>query len=116
LDRVDCGEEPTMTLIPAPINRPRGGYRPGAGRKPSELTERFRDYFAGDLDALLAALQDLALGHQREDAQGRVYTVAPDRGALTYVLDRLLGKPRAEGEAPDVEQLLVELRGHDRQP
>ena len=103
-----------MALNFQPIRR--GGARTGAGRKPSELTERFRKYFAPDLDALLEALKDLALGHQRADTQGRVYTVVPDRGALTYILDRLLGKPRAEGEAPDVEQLLAELRGHGRDP
>src|SRR5215213_1517237 len=102
-----------MTLNLQPIRR--GGARSGAGRKPSELTQRFRDHFAPDLDTLLDALQDLALGHQREDTQGRVYTVAPDRGALCYILDRLLGKPQAEGEAPDVGPLLAELRGrsHD---
>lgn len=64
------------------------------------MTQRFRDYFEGDMDALLHALGDLATGHHREDSRGRVYQVAPDRAAIVYVLDRLLGRPREGGEAP----------------
>ena len=89
----------------------RGGSRPGAGRKPSELTLKFREYFDDSLDDLLWALFDLAKGHWREDSRGRVYRVAPDRAAIVYVLDRLLGRPREEGEAPaDLARLLDELR------
>ena len=75
------------------------------------MTQRFRDYFEGDMDALLHALEDLATGHLREDSRRRVYQVAPDRAAIVYVLDRLLGRPREEGEAPaDLARLLAELR------
>ena len=104
---------PGPTLKVAPFKR--GGARAGAGRKPSELTERFRDHFAGDLDALMVALADLALGQYREDERGRVYTTAPDRGALVYILDRLLGKPKTEGDGPpaDLGELLRALRGTD---
>lgn len=102
---------PTATLISRPIKR--GGPRPGSGRKPGALTQRFREYFARDLDALLAALRDLALGHYREDERGRVYAVAPDRQALCYILDRLLGKPQPEGatEPIDLGAVLAALRG-----
>ena len=65
------------------------------------------------MDALLHALGDLATGHLREDSRGRVYRVAPDRAAIMYVLDRLLGRPREEGAAPeDLAGLLAELRGN----
>jgi hypothetical protein len=103
---------PIATLKPAEIKRRRGGARPGAGRKPSELTVAFRDYFADDVDDLFGALRDLALGHRRADREGRVYSVPPDQRALMYVLDRLLGKAREEGEAaPDLSALLTALRG-----
>ena len=103
------------TLNPKPIKLRRGGRRAGAGRKPGELTERFRIHFEGDLPALLVALGDLALGSYREDERGRVYSVAPDRAAICYILDRLLGKPKTEGEAAtvDVTELLGALRGSD---
>ncbi len=65
------------------------------------------------MDALLHALGELATGHHREDSRGRVYRVAPDRAAIVYVLDRLLERPREEGEAPpDLAGLLAELRGN----
>ena len=90
----------------------RGGARPGAGRKPGELTQVFRRSFEGDLEVLLQALRDLALGHYREDARGRVYQVGPDRAAAVYILDRLLGRPREEAPGADEIALLIqELRG-----
>ncbi|NIQ83103.1 MAG: hypothetical protein GTN93_34550 [Anaerolineae bacterium] len=98
------------TLNSPEIKR-RGGSRPGAGRKPAELTLRFREYFGGSLDELLRALAELAMGHHREDSRGRVYRVAPDRTAIIYVLDRMLGRPREEGEtSADLAALLAELR------
>ena len=79
------------------------------------MTQRFRDYFEGDMDALLHALGELATGHLREDSRRRVYRVAPDRAAIIYVLDRLLGRPREEGGAPaDLAGLLANLRGDGR--
>ena len=100
------------TLNSQQIKR-RGGPRPGAGRKPAKLTLKFRQYFEGSLEAFLDALSELALGHHREDSRGRVYLVAPDRAAIVYVLDRLLGRPREEGESPaDLAGLLAELRGN----
>jgi hypothetical protein len=104
-----------MTTLISPRTK-RGGPRPGSGRKPGELTQRFREYFARDLDGLMAALRDLALGHYREDDRGRVYAVAPDRQALCYVLDRLLGKVATEGagdrdrEPADLAAVLAALR------
>ena len=100
-----------MTLNSQKIKR--GGPRPGAGRKPSALTQRFREHYAGSLEELLEALSELALGHYREDSKGRTYRVPPDRASITYILDRLLGRPREEGEAPaDLAGLLAELRGN----
>ncbi len=55
------------------------------------------------------------MGHLREDSRGRVYRVAPDRAAIVYILDRLLGRPREEEMAPrDLARLVGELRGNDR--
>ena len=91
----------------------RGGARAGAGRKPSLLTQRFREHYAGSLEELLEALSELALGHHREDSKGRTYRVPPDRASITYILDRLLGRPREEGEvSEDLVALLAELRGN----
>ncbi len=103
----------SATLNSGKIKR-RGGPRPGAGRKPAKLTLKFRQYFEGSLEDFLDALSELALGHHREDSRGRVYGVAPDRAAIVYVLDRLLGRPREEGEAQaDLARLLAELRRND---
>lgn len=99
-----------MTLKPGTTNR-RGGPRPGSGRKPGALTLAFREHFEPSLPALLAALGDLALGHSREDDKKRVYVVAPDRASITYILDRLLGRPPTEGEpTADVAKLVEALR------
>ena len=101
-----------MTTLNSEKIKRRGGPRPGAGRKPAALTLKFRHYFEGSLEDYLDALSELALGHHREDSRGRVYLVAPDRAAIVYVLDRLLGRPREGGEAPpDLAGLLAELRG-----
>lgn len=100
-----------MTTLNSGKIKRRGGPRPGAGRKPAKLTLKFRQYFEGSLEDFLDALSELALGHHREDSRGRVYQVAPDRAAIVYVLDRLLGRPREEGESPaDLAGLLAELR------
>jgi hypothetical protein len=97
------------TLNSAKIKR--GGARAGAGRKPSLLTQRFREHYEGSLEELFGALSELALGHCREDSKGRTYRVPPDRASITYILDRLLGRPREEGEAPaDLAGLVAELR------
>ncbi len=89
----------------------RGGARAGAGRKPSLLTQRFREHYAGSLEELLEALSELALGHYREDSKGRTYRVPPDRASITYILDRLLGRPKEEGEtSANLAGLLAELR------
>lgn len=104
----------TDTLNSTQIKR-RGGPRPGAGRKPAELTLKFREHFEGSLEDLVDALSDLAIGHLREDSRGRVYRVAPDRAAIVYILDRLLGRPREEEMAPsDLARLVSELRGNSR--
>lgn len=83
---------------------PRGGARPGAGRKPKAIK------YAGPVDAaerkivdslphLVEAQLKLALGQvivQDENpvtGELNVYAVAPDRRAGQYLLDRIMGKP-----------------------
>ena len=113
--RLSTEDQPRqMTLNSSKIKR-RGGARLGAGRKPGELTQAFRQFFERDLEVLFQALRNLALGHYREDARGRVYQVGPDRAAAVYILVRLLGRPREEAPAAEeIALLLRELRGDDQ--
>jgi hypothetical protein len=90
----------------------RGGARPGSGPKPGPLTQAFRDYFGPHFPELLERLLHLALGHKREGGDGKLYAVGPDRATITYIIDRLLGKPKVEdgGDLSDLQELLEELR------
>jgi hypothetical protein len=99
------------TLKSLRINGRHGGARRGAGRKPSELTVAFREFFEGDLDALLSGLRSLALGQYREDERRRIYLTAPDRASICYILDRLLGRMRDAEPPLDLTRLLTALRG-----
>jgi len=62
----------------------RGGYREGAGRKPSVKTQakRWEEANPGAYDELMQSLYEKALEGDRESA--------------VYVIDRLKGKPRQQ--------------------
>ena len=87
---------------------PRGGKRPGAGRKPlavKRLTEKqlMEEWIKRDLEDYYNNLRALATGEilvEKDDRRAksgkRVYKVAPDRAALEYLVNRLLGKPKEQ--------------------
>lgn len=84
---------------------PRGGKRPGAGRKRLEIkrfTERqmLEKWIERDLADYYENLRALAMGEilvQKDDgrtkSRKRIYRLAPDRAANEYLINRLLGKP-----------------------
>ena len=64
----------------------------------------------------LATMKDLAIGHRATDDDGRIYTTSPDRQALEYLLNRLMGKPteRNEVTGKDGADLLAKFEGKAR--
>ena len=64
-------------------------------------------------DHLVDALYDLAVGCtvQEYDDEGneRIYTRVPDKGALTYIFDRFLGKPTEHKETHTTKEMRVTL-------
>lgn len=79
----------------------RGGKRPGAGRPPKRILNespiRVAEQKIFDrLPWLVDKLMELAEGVeiQRTDRQGqtRIYSEPPDREAIKYMVDRVLGK------------------------
>lgn len=80
----------------------RGGARPGAGRKPKD--EKFKlpiakaeTKIADKLPWLVDQMMELATGVvvREMDADGtpRIYQRPPDRQAIVYLMDRIMGKP-----------------------
>jgi hypothetical protein len=120
----------------------KGGARPGAGRKRTrvlyaspirEAESKIRDRLPWLADKML----ELAEGVYAESEMGEsgriVYKQIPDRQAIAYLMDRIMGKPtqpvdiiqsvrdlaRQAGMAEDVavaeaERYLMELRGGAR--
>lgn len=82
-----------------------GGARPGAGRKPKGIKratyaspiQRAEAKISEKLPWLVDKLLELAAGVevQKTDRQGRqrIYSEAPDREAIKYLMDRIMGKP-----------------------
>ena len=85
---------------------PRGGVRPGAGRKP--LAEKYErpinlaeKKIADKLPFIVDRMLELAEGVKVLDVnlvtmEQSVYTRPPDRQAIQYLVDRIMGKPEAK--------------------
>jgi hypothetical protein len=83
----------------------RGGARPGSGRKPSVIKraahaspiQQTEAKISGKLPWLVDQMLILAEGVQiqKTDARGRtrVWSEPPDRAAIEYLMDRVMGKP-----------------------
>ena len=97
-----------------------GGTRERAGRKPrakkalAEAAEKSAQAVIEPwLEQLLAKLKELADGICMCDKNGKVYHVLPDRGAIEYLVNRLVGKPteRVETEVTvERVEVLFELQ------
>ena len=80
-----------------------GGKREGAGRKIGSKAshtleaEKAREFVVNkvveNLEPLMEAKLDLALGHKKETPDGKVYTTSPDGNAIQYLLNQGIGKP-----------------------
>jgi hypothetical protein len=97
----------------------KGGARPGAGRKPK--AEKFKQpiakaekRIADRLPSLIDKMLDLADGVMVEEVdlsgEKTVYQRPPDRVALIYLIDRIMGKPteRRELSGPERGPIPVE--------
>lgn len=83
----------------------RGGARPGAGRKPGafkrvvhatpiQIAEaKISERLPWLVDQLLILAEGVVI--QKDDKLGRpvIYSAPPDRAAIEYLIDRILGKP-----------------------
>lgn len=97
----------------------RGGKRPGAGR-PRKADKHAGAYVAAEeqikasLPLIIDTLFELAKGIQiTNPTTGKVYSQPPDRQALTYLADRVLGRPterrETELKVSAIEDILEEM-------
>ena len=100
----------------------RGGKRPGAGRPPKHVVHqshirvaeaKIRDRLPWLVDKLI----ELADGIHEERMMGEnaviVYKRPPDRQAVEYLMDRVLGKTVARTEQGDPGAFDLDLSGFD---
>ncbi len=97
---------------------PRGGTRPGAGRPRKEeahatpirdAERRIADRLPFIVDKLLALGDGVYVEETTLDGSRTVYQKPPDRQALTYLFDRVAGKPteRVEQENGGSVEVIV---------
>lgn len=79
----------------------RGGARPGAGRKPkaakyatpiATAEQRIADRLPWLIDTLFELANGVAVQELTKDGRS-VYQTPPDRQALEYLINRVMGKP-----------------------
>lgn len=83
----------------------KGGVRPGAGRPPGKLSRvlyatpiqqaetKISERLPWLVDQLLILAEGVVI--QKDDKLGRpvIYSAPPDRAAIEYLMDRVMGKP-----------------------
>ena len=83
-----------------------GGARPGAGRKPNAekyarpiaaAEKKIADRLPHIVDKLLELGEGVQVQRETEDGPV-IYTTIPDRQALQYMTDRIMGKPKDRGD------------------
>lgn len=93
-----------------------GGARPGAGRKPkaekfklpiAKAEKRIADRLPTLIDRMFELSDGVLVEEVDRDGVPRVYQKPPDRQAIEYLVNRILGKPteRQEVSGPDGEPL-----------
>lgn len=92
---------------------PKGGPRPGAGRKPkaqkysadiNKAEKKIRDSLPAIVDAQIA----LAIGLMTITAEGDIYTTVPDKAAGQYLMNRIMGSPIQKQEiSGSIESITV---------
>jgi hypothetical protein len=96
---------------------PRGGARPGAGRKKkfvSQLDPAARDQALARIQQLtpelIEKMMELARGVavRDENIGGKVYTRPPDRAAIQFLLDHSIGKPKEVSEVQQTTTVKVD--------
>lgn len=91
----------------------RGGKRPGAGRKPVDghLTPVMaaKKRIVDLLPALIDLEFSLANGVEALSDKGIVYTTIPDRNAIEYLINRVMGKPTEPIELTGADGAPIEM-------
>lgn len=105
---------------------PRGGARPGAGRKrkaeiyhfpikdaEGRISERLPKY----IDLLDELAHGVRVQAQTEDGSPYVYTTPPNRQAIEYLINRVMGKPVERKEQGDPGEFVgvKVLKGFDEE-
>lgn len=101
----------------------RGGPRPGAGRKPAAVRAlihatpiqaaegKIRERLPWLVDQMLILAEGFEI--QRTDARGRlrIYSAPPDRAAIEYLIDRVLGKPTQPVDVLSTVRIMAQQAG-----
>jgi hypothetical protein len=86
---------------------PRGGRRPGSGRKfkgvvhqgpVAAAEQQIADRLPGLIDSLFELSEGVLVQSETADGNVRIYRTAPDRQSITYLIDRVMGKPTERHE------------------
>lgn len=93
-----------------------GGFRPGSGRKPNAqkfagIIEKAKKRIGDRLPEVIDKMFELAEGVTVQEidpktGDARIYTTPPDYRAVSYLIDRIMGKPTqpvaGDNDAPAV--------------
>lgn len=83
----------------------KGGRRPGAGRKPKAFhrvinetpiqaaESKIRDRLPWLVDKMLELAEGVEVKEIDRKGNTRIYSTIPDRQAIEYLIDRIMGKP-----------------------
>lgn len=109
------------------LNSPRGrngGARPGAGRKRKhdkngtaiqQAERRIRDRLPELIDRMFELADGVTVQERTPTGMPVIYQRAPDYKALSYLIDRIMGKPteRKEVSGPEGEPLGIQFYSYD---
>ena len=97
-----------------------GGARPGAGRKPKDekfkapiakAEKKIADRLPWLVDQALELAEGVVIQERDRDGTPRIYQRPPDIKAITYLVDRIMGKPtdRREISGPEGGTIPLEI-------
>jgi hypothetical protein len=116
-----------MAATPKKPGATKGGARPNAGRPAKAETyatpikdaeQRIADRLPRLIDKLFTLADGVVVQETDEEGRVDVYAKAPDLKALTYLVDRVMGKPteRVEAQATNDTTLRIEVEYADPEP
>lgn len=99
---------------------PRGGARPGAGRKPRavvyrqpirEAETKIRDRLPWIVDRLFELAEGVRVESTGISGEPIVYQRPPDRASCEYLMDRIMGKPTQPVDVRERAQRIADELG-----